>query len=190
MNYNDMTMAELREMCAKHGIVAGRSKAETIKRIEARDAELQDFANRHGEALAKAGMAIRSGGKDYKPEDHRPCQGCETIKAEAALAEYRAAHPEIAAEGAKMCDCELSHNGLGMVGRECDCPAGAPEADYSGIEARALAHDIEAAKRDTPPTTPAYGVLSRRMVTMIRNQPKASIPGSVRRRMQREAARQ
>lgn len=106
MNYNDMTMIELREMCAKHGIVAGRSKAETIKRIEARDAELQDFANRHGEALAKDGMAIRSGGKDYKPEDHQPCQGCETIKAEAALAEYRAAHPEIAAEGAKMCDCD------------------------------------------------------------------------------------
>jgi len=23
-----------------------------------------------------------------------------------------------------LCDCELSHNGLGMVGRECDCPAG------------------------------------------------------------------
>lgn len=23
-----------------------------------------------------------------------------------------------------MCDCELSHNGVGMVGRECDCPAG------------------------------------------------------------------
>jgi hypothetical protein len=23
-----------------------------------------------------------------------------------------------------ICDCELSHNGLGMVGRECDCPAG------------------------------------------------------------------
>jgi hypothetical protein len=23
-----------------------------------------------------------------------------------------------------VCDCELSHNGLGMTGRECDCPAG------------------------------------------------------------------
>lgn len=23
-----------------------------------------------------------------------------------------------------LCDCELSHNGLGMVGRECDCQAG------------------------------------------------------------------
>lgn len=22
-----------------------------------------------------------------------------------------------------LCDCELSHNGLGIVGRECDCPA-------------------------------------------------------------------
>lgn len=243
MNYNDMTMIELREMCAKHGIVAGRSKAETIKRIEARDAELQDFANRHGEALAKSGMAIRSGGKDYKPEDHQPCQGCETIKAEAALAEYRAAHPEIAAEGAKMCDCDPvgdaareHYQGIGK--QPCDCqpddtvdamayatgaqplpddagfttevgadgvrrvtgmhpalgaPYGAqPEVigvDYGQIEARALAHDIEAAKRDTPPTTPAYGVLSRRMVTMIRNQPKASVPGSVRRRMQREAAR-
>jgi hypothetical protein len=21
-----------------------------------------------------------------------------------------------------LCDCELSHNGMGMVGRECDCP--------------------------------------------------------------------
>lgn len=25
---------------------------------------------------------------------------------------------------AGLCDCELSHNGFGMVGRECDCPAG------------------------------------------------------------------
>ena len=23
-----------------------------------------------------------------------------------------------------LCDCVLSHNGLGIVGRECDCPAG------------------------------------------------------------------
>ena len=23
-----------------------------------------------------------------------------------------------------LCDCELSHNGMGMMGRECDCPAG------------------------------------------------------------------
>ena len=23
-----------------------------------------------------------------------------------------------------LCDCELSHNGFGMAGRECDCPAG------------------------------------------------------------------
>ena len=117
----------------------------------------------------------------------------ERIKAKEAEMQrdaYRAAHPEIAAEGAKLCDCDPvgdaareHYQGLGK--QPCDCQ---PEADYSGIEARALAHDIEAAKRDTPPTTPAYGVLSRRMMTMIRNQPKASVPGSVRRRMQREAA--
>ncbi len=23
-----------------------------------------------------------------------------------------------------LCDCERSHNGLGLAGRECDCPAG------------------------------------------------------------------
>lgn len=23
-----------------------------------------------------------------------------------------------------LCDCERSHNGFGMAGRECDCPAG------------------------------------------------------------------
>ena len=114
MNYNDMTMAELREMCAKHGIIAGRSKAETIKRIEARDVELQDFANRHGEALAESGMAIRSGGKDYKPET-------------------------------KLCDCDPvgdaareHYQGLGK--QPCECQ---PEADYSGIEARVLAHMAE-----------------------------------------------
>ena len=119
MNYNDMSMAELREMCAKHGIVAGRSKAETITRIEARDAELQDFANRHGDALAKDGMAIRSGGKDYKPET-------------------------------KLCDCDPvgdaareHYQGLGK--QPCDCQ---PEADYSGIEARALAHMAEAVGSD------------------------------------------
>lgn len=27
-----------------------------------------------------------------------------------------------------LCDCELSHNGCGMSGRECDCPAGAKPA--------------------------------------------------------------
>ena len=27
---------------------------------------------------------------------------------------------------ASLCDCELSHNGLGLVGRECDCLAGNP----------------------------------------------------------------
>ena len=26
------------------------------------------------------------------------------------------------AEPLDLCDCELSHNGMGMVGRECDCP--------------------------------------------------------------------
>ena len=30
-----------------------------------------------------------------------------------------------------LCDCERSHNGLGLAGRDCDCPAGAnpPPAD-------------------------------------------------------------
>lgn len=158
------TMAEARAECARIGITPARSLKETQARLDA-----HHVAN---------------------PEHHQPCQGCETIKAEAALAEYRVAHPEIAAEGAKMCDCDPvgdaareHYQGLGK--QPCDCQ---PEADYSGIEARTLAHDIEAAKRDTPPsTTPAYGVLTRRMMTMLRNQPKASVPGSVRRRMQREA---
>lgn len=180
MNYQDMTMAQLREMCAKHGIVAGRSKAETIKRIEARDVELQDFANRHGEALAESGMAIRSGGKDYKPET-KLCD-CDPV-GDAAREHYQGL-------GKQPCDC-IVVNGDTIPADSEEAQIVMAEADYSGIEARALAHDIEAAKRDTAPrTTPAYGVLSRRMMSMIRNQPKASIPGSVRRRMQREAARQ
>lgn len=27
-------------------------------------------------------------------------------------------------EGGNLCDCERSHNGIGLAGRECDCPAG------------------------------------------------------------------
>jgi hypothetical protein len=30
----------------------------------------------------------------------------------------------VAKQAASLCDCELSHNGLGMAGRGCDCPAG------------------------------------------------------------------
>lgn len=29
-------------------------------------------------------------------------------------------------EPVKLCDCEKGHNGLGMVGRECDCEASQP----------------------------------------------------------------
>jgi hypothetical protein len=32
-----------------------------------------------------------------------------------------------------ICDCERSHNGIGIAGRECDCPAGNP-ADAQGVE--------------------------------------------------------
>ena len=42
-----------------------------------------------------------------------------------------------------ICDCELAHNGMGMMGRECDCPAGYPqrikdlEAQIADLRARA-----------------------------------------------------
>jgi hypothetical protein len=32
-----------------------------------------------------------------------------------------------------ICDCVLSHNGIGLVGRECDCPLGQPPV-YTWIE--------------------------------------------------------
>ena len=31
------------------------------------------------------------------------------------------------AEPVKLCDCERGHNGMGMTGRECDCPANNPQ---------------------------------------------------------------
>ena len=27
-------------------------------------------------------------------------------------------------DGGSYCDCERSHNGIGLAGRKCDCPAG------------------------------------------------------------------
>jgi predicted nucleic acid-binding Zn-ribbon protein len=50
---------------------------------------------------------------------------------------------EIEARKYDICDCELSHNGMGMTGRECDCPAGYPqrikdlEAQIADLRARA-----------------------------------------------------
>ena len=41
-----------------------------------------------------------------------------------------------------ICDCELAHNGLGLTGRECDCPAGAQSAEPVADEDAA---DVEAA---------------------------------------------
>lgn len=35
----------------------------------------------------------------------------------------RAASAAIAKSHPKICDCERSHNGIGLSGRECDCPA-------------------------------------------------------------------
>jgi hypothetical protein len=34
------------------------------------------------------------------------------------------------AQPKNLCDCERSHNGLGMAGRECDCPARNPPAQH------------------------------------------------------------
>ncbi len=34
-----------------------------------------------------------------------------------------------AVESGGVCDCELSHNGLGLMGRLCDCPAGTPRME-------------------------------------------------------------
>ena len=37
----------------------------------------------------------------------------------------------------RLCDCELSHNGLGLAGRVCDCPAGAQPLDREEAETHA-----------------------------------------------------
>lgn len=38
-----------------------------------------------------------------------------------------------------ICDCELSHNGIGLSVRECDCPAGQEAIDRVWDEAKAVA---------------------------------------------------
>jgi RyR domain len=48
-----------------------------------------------------------------------------------------------------LCDCELSHNGLGMSGRECDCPAGVKQATPQ-TEGTSVDDDIKQAQQSDP----------------------------------------
>ena len=200
------TMATARARCAELGITAARSLAETVERIKAKEAETFHPIGDEGHGIMTsadtilvtkppkmcdcdpAGDAAR---EHYHGLGKQPCD-CAPDDTVDAMAYAMTAQPVPENAG---CTTEVGADGVRRVTGmhlALGAPYGAqPEVigiDYGSIEARALAHDIEAAKRDTPPATPAYGVLSRRMMTMIRNQPKASVPGSVRRRMQREAA--
>ncbi|MDI1266812.1 MAG: hypothetical protein PS018_26465 [bacterium] len=90
--------------------------------------------------------AVEAGGKAVVAEwqtmigEMRPHMGAsETARAFVSPGNYRlvraallAAAPLMpVAEGIdtrkpNICDCELGHNGMGIMGRECDCPAGNP----------------------------------------------------------------
>jgi hypothetical protein len=66
MSYENLSMVELREMCARLRITPGRSKAETITRIEAED-------RREAEAADAAASAIVVNG-DVLPADSEEAQ--------------------------------------------------------------------------------------------------------------------
>ena len=64
------------------------------------------------------------------------------------------------AQSKNLCDCERSHNGLGMMGRECDCPAGDPpkhRGEYSTHQQQADA----CAALATPPAQSAPTLADR-----------------------------
>lgn len=56
-----------------------------------------------------------------------------------------------------VCDCELGHNGLGLSGRECDCPAAQDYRDTVWEEARTVAKGQlgDAALSGMPPDFPS-----------------------------------
>lgn len=66
MSYENLSVAELREMCARLRITPGRSKAETITRVEAED-------RREAEAADAAASAIVVNG-DVLPADSEEAQ--------------------------------------------------------------------------------------------------------------------
>lgn len=120
------TMKELRDVCATLGITPARSIAETEARIAAYHAGKQDTGN---------------AGDDLCQDEGCPQHGTPHVCIDKGTPTGRLAPSE--PEMQNLCDCELSHNGCGMSGRECDCPAG---ADFASIEQRALAHMVESAE--------------------------------------------
>jgi len=78
------------------------------------------------DAQHNAAIEALAGHKWLDPECG--ANGCQSLvwkaRYEAAVngrREFRQAYRNVKA---KLCDCERGHNGIGMAGRECDCPAG------------------------------------------------------------------
>ena len=72
-----------------------------------------------------------------EPVAYHPCtpiliEGLKRLPGGSAiLAEWDKARSKVdapqPAEPVKLCDCERGHNGMGMAGRECDCPGNNPQ---------------------------------------------------------------
>lgn len=61
--------------------------------------------------------------ENTEPREHKSMADLHRHRIGPIYRAMLAASPPVSAKA--LCDCERSHNGLGIVGRECDCPAGA-----------------------------------------------------------------
>lgn len=82
--------------------------------------EFQRVLDEHSwDLYVKTAEPVNHSVQDCPEDDKWNCKYCTRVNS-CPVQGHRDAQP---VEPVKLCDCERGHNGMGMAGRECDCPA-------------------------------------------------------------------